>query len=214
MKNTITFTYNPYTYFHSYQNTLKNIRKWYTDESIYIYMDSFRNDLDKYKNVSDEYNCNFIVRDSQMYYINSFESTEVNLPKMMEWLRRIKYTCENANSEWIMLVEDDVLIKRKIQTWPSSDCGKNKHDDGFLGGGSIFRREVYIKAYESIGEAGLEKLIRENHLFSWAGDMTLKALFGSIGASSEKWVELAEPSYFDNTDHAVFHRYKELHRLG
>lgn len=212
--NKISFMYNPYTYFHSYKNTLENIRKWYTHEDVFIYMDSFRDDLNKYKTISDEGNCNFVVRENKMYYINRSDSMDVNLPKMIEWLSRIKDTCENTTSDWIMLVEDDVLIKRKIQKWPLSDCGKNRHDVGFLGGGSVFKREKYIQAYEKLGNVRLEKLVMHKKDCSWAGDMALKYLFEKIGATSEKWVELAEPSYFDKTDHAVFHGYKELHKLG
>lgn len=214
MENTIAFTYNPYTYYHSYKNTLENIRKWYSDEDVFIYMDSFRDDLDKYKSISDSYNCNFIVREKEMYFINRSDSIDTNLPKMMEWLYRIKYTCENTSSDWIMLVEDDVLIKRKIEKWPSTDCGINRHDVSFLGGGSIFKRYKYIEAYDAIGVNNIENIIQQIHLISWAGDMMLKVLFNNINATAEKWIELAEPEYFDNTDHAVFHGYKELHKLS
>jgi hypothetical protein len=213
MENTITFTYNPYTYFHSYKNVLENIRKWYSESDIFIYMDSFRDDLDNYKKVSDDYNCNFIVRRDEMYYINGHDPTHINLPKMMEWLNRLKYTCENTNSEWIMLVEDDVVVKRKIQRWPVSDVGTNRNNFR-PGGGSIFKREVFLKIYENLGESGLEKIIRQQHTYSWAGDTLIERIFKDANVSNEKWIELAEPGYYDNTNHAVFHGYKDIHKLG
>jgi hypothetical protein len=214
MENTIAFTYNPYTYYHSYKNVLDNIRKWYINEDIFIYMDSFRDDLGKYKSISDEYNCNFIVRENKMYYINRNESININFPKMIEWLSRLKYTCNNTNSNWIMLVEDDVLIRRKIERWPSTDCGKNRENIGFLGGGSIFKRLTFLKIFEKFTESDFINIMNTDRVSSWAGDVMLKHLFTGINASSEKWVDLAEPNYFDKTDYAVFHGYKELHKLG
>jgi hypothetical protein len=210
MEPTITFTYNPYTYFHSYKNVLENIRKWYSDSDIFIYMDSFRDDLNKYKKVSDDYNCNFIIRWDEMYYINRHDPTHINLPKMMEWLNRLKYTCENTNSEWIMLVEDDVLLKREIQRWPVSDVGTNRQ---FLrvGGGSVFKRNVFL---DSLKKVDVSNIIKTTPNASWAGDVLLEHIFRNNNIKHEKWVELAEPDYFDKTDHAVFHGYKDLHKLG
>ena len=44
----ICFNYNPYVYYESYKNVLNNVRTYYPDSDIFIYMDSFRNDLQKY----------------------------------------------------------------------------------------------------------------------------------------------------------------------
>lgn len=214
MKNRIAFFYNPQKYFHSYENTLQNLRIHYPESDVYIFLDSNRDDIEKYKNISDKFNCKFEIRDREVFFIDRNDSTEINKPKMVEWVERIKYVCEKADSEWIMLLEDDVLIKRKILLWPKSDCGKNREAAGFLGGGSIFKRKKFLEIFNIIYITDIEKIVEKYHICSWAGDMLLKFLFAIVNASNEKWVELAEPGYNDNGDHAVFHGYKDLHKLG
>lgn len=44
-------------------------------------------------------------------------------------------------------------------------------------------------------------------------DNMSNALFLAL-ATFEEWSELAEPGCRDHTDHAVYHGYKELHKLG
>lgn len=210
MENTISFTYNPYIYFESYKNVIQNIRKWYPNSDIFIYMDSFRDDLDKYREISDEYNCKYIVRDKTMYFIDRKDSIDVNTPKMLEWLDRIENSCISTNSKWIMLVEDDVLIKRKIINWPNSDVG---HSRNYFrpGGGSIFKKESFL---DSIKKVDTLSILKKFSHANWAGDVLLEHIFKNNNITHEKWIELAEPNWHDKTDHAVFHGYKELHKLG
>lgn len=113
-----------------------------------------------------------------------------------------------------MLLEDDVYIRKMIENFPKSDCGKNRHDHGFLGGGSILKREAFVKIYEAETEDGLRTIIEGNHMFSWAGDDLKRHLFRAHGYSEEKWLELGEPGYFDGDSCSVFHKYKDLHNLG
>ena len=46
MENTITFNYMPYIYFESYKNVLNNVREYYPTADIFIYIDSFRVDIE------------------------------------------------------------------------------------------------------------------------------------------------------------------------
>jgi len=209
MENTITFTYNPYFYFQSFNNVLENLRKYYPTEEVYIYFDGDRTDLEKYVKVANDYKCNIQITQNNMGYLKRTDSLEVNHPKMKEWIRRLIETCSRSKSKWIMLLEDDVLIKRKILQWPNSHCGLNRDGIGFLGGGSIFQREKFLQAISNID---IDRFIkhRNNH---WAGDLLLGFIFLESDATYEKWVELAEPGYYDSEDHAVFHGYKDLHNL-
>jgi hypothetical protein len=54
MKDTIAFTYNPYLYFESYKNVLENLRKHYKDSDVFIYFDSNREDVEKYKSITND----------------------------------------------------------------------------------------------------------------------------------------------------------------
>jgi hypothetical protein len=209
----ISFNFQDTHYFESFKNCIVNVRKHYEHEIIDVFLDDNNPRIDKYNQFCEQYNCNVYFRERHMGFIYREDDIQTNLPKMLESHYRIYQTCKNSNEEWIMLLEDDVLIKRKIKYWPSADCGTNR--EWFkVGGGGILRRKKYIEIYEDLGESGFTEIINKNHLFSWAGDALKQTIYSKYNASSEKWVELAEPNYYDNTDHAVFHGYKELHKLG
>lgn len=210
MENTIAFIYNPYTYFESYKNVLHNVRKHYEDSDIFIYMDSFRNDLQKYVDVSAKHNCNLTIRQNKMFFIDRNDSIEINLPKMIEWIERLKITCENTNADWILLLEDDVIVKRKVLQFPKVECGTNR-EYFRTGGGSIIKREILLNCIKNTDIPTTIKAIPNT---DWAGDLLLEHIFRNNDVKYEKWIELAEPGYYDNTDHAIYHRYKELHKLG
>ena len=208
LENTVAFNYTPYIHFESYKNVLKTVREHQPNSDVFIYLDSIRTDIQQYSDVASSNNCNLIVRQDTMSYIRRDESTEVNEPKITEWLMRIKHTCENTDATWVLLLEDDVILKRAIEHWPTADCGKNMDQIGFLGGGSIFRRKVFLDCLE---KSDVPAIIKDNHTASWAGDHLLSHIFIPHGATEEKWIELAEPNYYDRGPHAVYHGYKDLH---
>lgn len=210
MENTIAFTYNPYTYFESYKNVLGNLRKHYETSDVFIYFDSNRDDIKKYESIANDYKCFFIIRENPLGYINRNEPHHINKPKMIEWFDRIINTANTTKSKWILNLEDDVLIKRKILIFPNSDIGTCRF---YLrpGGGSIFNRNKFLESIKNINVANKIDTI---HNANWAGDILLENIFKDSNATFEEWVELAEPNYRDNTEHAVFHGYKELHKLG
>jgi len=208
--NSILFFYNPYKYLKSFDNVLYNVRIHYPTSDIDVYFDSFREDLQPYIEVAKNYKCNFNIRSNMLYYIHRNDPFKINQSKMLEWVERLRISCENSTAKWVLLLEDDVLIKRAICNFPDSDCGTNRKDIGFTGGGSIFKREKFL---ESLLKCNLENIIESVHNASWAGDVLLKSIFLLNSCSYEKWVELAEPNYFDDIDHAIYHGYKDLHEL-
>lgn len=205
--STVAFHYNPRSFLKSYAHVLKNVKEYYSDSEIFVYLDNNRADLIPYIELALDYRCIVSVRNKYMYYIDRNEHIEVNYPKMKEWINRLRMTCEEATAEWIMLLEDDVVVKRRVKHWPTADCGKNRHDIGFLGGGSVFRREVFL---ECLKKTDVADLILKDSTASWAGDFLLSLIFRNQNCTEEKWVELAEPGYWDDKDHAVFHGYKDL----
>jgi hypothetical protein len=209
MQDSITFIYNPYTYFESYKNVLYNVRKHYKDSEIFIYFDSNRDDIEKYKTIANDYNCIFIVREISMGYINRNDSHTINKPKITEWVNRIIDTSKITNSKWILNLEDDVLIKRKILNFPQANVGTCR--SYFRpGGGSIFDKNKFL---ESINNTNISNLIDTIPAANWAGDGLLENIFKKNGATFEEWTELAERNYKDNIDHAIYHGYKDLHKL-
>lgn len=210
----ITFVLPHTIYFNSAKHCIESVRNVYTDYPIDLYLDPSDTRAADYRKLCQDYNCNFIIGTRTQGYINKNDSIETNLPKMLESHFRLYNSCKLYESEWVLILEDDVFLKKEITRFPAADCGKNREDVGFLGGGSIFKRDAYIKIYENVKETGLTELIKQNHLFSWAGDVLKKHLFTVHGYTNEKWVELAEPGYWDDTDYSVFHGYKALHKLG
>ena len=182
-------------------------------ELIDFYIDHNSDQIENYKKVCEEYNVELTIRSRAQNGINRKNSMEQNLPKMLESQYRIYQTCLKTNSEWVMTLEDDVLIKRKIKNWPNSDCGINREYLKVGGGGCIIKKDKYIKMYEYFEGEKLINLIKSNHTYSWAGDELKGRMWSECGFSYEKWIELAEPEYYDNTDHAVFHGYKDLYNI-
>jgi hypothetical protein len=79
MENTITFNYMPYIHFEAYKFVLDNLRKHYPTSDVFIYFDLFRDDSEKYKEVANEYNCKFIIKDTAVFYTNREDSFEINI---------------------------------------------------------------------------------------------------------------------------------------
>jgi hypothetical protein len=210
MENTITFNYMPYIYFESYKNVLNNVREYYPTADIFIYMDSFRDDIEKYRKISDEHKCKLIIRDNHIFYTNREDSLEINKPKLIEVFDRIKYTCENTYSEWLMILEDDVLIKKQIENWPKADVGTCR-DYRRPGGGSVFKRNTFLN---SLAVADVTDIITTTPDANWAADVVLENIFLRNAATFEEWKELAEPNYRDKHPHSVYHGYKDLYKLG
>jgi hypothetical protein len=129
----------PYIHFDAYKFVLENLRQHYPDSDVFIYFDSFREDAEKYKHVALEYNCNFILCDNTVFYTDVNDSFDVNSKKMIEIYDRISNTCNNSKSDWILIVEDDVYIKKQIEKFPNADVGTSRYYFR-PGGGSIFKR--------------------------------------------------------------------------
>lgn len=210
MDNTITFTYNPYFYFESYKNVLTNLRKHYETSDVFIYFDSNRDDIKKYESIANDYKCFFIIRKTPLGYINRSEPHDINKPKMIEWFDRITHTANTTKSKWILNLEDDVIVKRKILNFPEANVGTCRNYFR-PGGGSIFNKDKFL---ESIKDVNISTMIDIIPNASWAGDILLENVFKRNESTFEEWFELAEPEYRDDTDHAIYHGYKDLHKLG
>jgi hypothetical protein len=210
----IAFNFQHTQYFNSAKHCISSIRKFYDDLPIDLYYDMTTPRINDYEKMADDYNCNFIFRDRVQGFMDRKHHIEDNIDKMLESHYRLYDTCRRYTHDWVILLEDDVYLRKRIEKFPNADCGKNRHDCGFLGGGSILNREAFLKIYEAETEDGLRKIIEESHMFSWAGDALKRHLFHKHGFSDEKWLELGEPGYFDGESCSVFHGYKDLHKLG
>ena len=214
--NSITFRYSTYTYKFSFLNTISNVRAFYPNEKIFVYLDDNRKDLDFYKIISEKYNVNLVLTEGHSTYIDKNDSFEINYPKCLERFSRILHCAENSNTTWMITLEDDVQFRRKIHTFPNTDFGTNRELVGFTGGGSIMKNSVVRKFLHKITPDELYELhYKYRNSIYWATDAMLKIVFiDKYKCTSEKWIELAEPEYYDDRDYAIFHGCKKLHKLG
>jgi hypothetical protein len=83
---------------------VENIRKHYPDTYYRLASDA----ADDLSNIALINNCDYKYYNTKLGY-PSYDST-----KVLEWLERFKYACENCNTTHIMMVEDDVWIKKPI----------------------------------------------------------------------------------------------------
>jgi hypothetical protein len=214
MENSIAFRYNPVKYKFSFLDVIVNVRAHYKTEDIFIYLDDNRDDLDFYQTIGNRYNLKIILREIHRTFIDRKDAFEVNLPKIAESVNRLYHTCVNTDAKWIINLEDDVHIKQKIKHFPTTDVGTNREHIGFVGGGGILLRTKFIEVYETLSDEQMTHLFTKNKDYIWATDAIMRCMYSMVGFTSEKWIELAEPGYYDNRDHAVFHGNKDLHKLG
>lgn len=207
MENTVTFNYMPYIHYDAYKYALDNLRKHYPLSDVFIYFDEFRDDIEKYQKVAEEYFCKFFVREQKVFYNSRHDSLDINIPKIIEVYDRIKYTCNSTESKWILIMEDDVLIKKPIQNWPSADVGTCRYYHR-PGGGSVFNREKFL---HSLAKADIVDIMKSVDNAYYAADVVLEHIFRRNNATFEEWPELAEPNYRDTSVHSVYHGYKDLY---
>ncbi len=218
----ITFIFIESRYYKAGEYCLSKVRESYPNAKIDFYIDYNQIKLEDYKKFRKKFNCNFIVRKTVVGGLNQNNSLKENLPKMIEIFDRIYQTCINSKDEWVLILEDDVLIKQSIKIFPTKEGGHSAAARGF-GGGSIFKRKKFIDVYDSIRNDSLEAIIRTEHHYSWAGDGLLYMLFNMDSPGCcEVWNDHYDLPYdvsdniislIKNTDYAVYHNYKELYNI-
>ena len=134
----------------------------------------------------------------------------------LEYLKRIYRHCLTVASDYVVILEEDVITHRRIKRFPLTDCGGprfnnladplnrylqeiNNTTDNYgyaMCGGSIFDREVYIKCYEK-QNLDLDFLRSLDKRIVQYSDVVLTVIFLVNGYSYGIWEEVSE------TNHAV-----------
>jgi hypothetical protein len=143
-----------------------NIRKYYPDAYYFLASDA----ADDLKEIADLNNCEYCYYDTKVGY------PSYDLEKLLLWFERFKYACSKCETTHIMMMEDDVWIKKSITVeddWELAGqnvtvgniipeniidsitefSGKkpNKNQYGF-GGGSIFKVSTFLENYNNVIE--------------------------------------------------------------
>jgi len=103
---------------------LQQLRKIYPDIPIALYEDG----SDILKSVADEFNC--VYKKNQEHLGKNFIDSGkpvIDLNSNLNWLSRIYEACTKTlkNVDWVILYEDDLWCKRKIERLPKFDLSGN-----------------------------------------------------------------------------------------
>jgi hypothetical protein len=129
----------------------------------------------------------------------------------LEYLKRIYEHCLGVRSDYVILLEEDVITCRRIARFPTTDCagprfnpladGLNRYlqkinntteDYGYaMCGGAIFNRQIYIDCYEQ-HNFDLDVLKTLEPRIIQYSDIPLTVIFLVNGHSYGVWDEVSE----------------------
>ena len=184
--------------------TLATFRKVYPTEAITLVSDC-GDDFSKFASYFDLY-----------YYRSEKRAVPGKLGEHGAWefLRRINEHCLRVSSDYVVLLEEDVVTHRRVRHFPATDCGgprfnrladpMNRHlqrlhgttrDFGYvMCGGSIFRRAAFIASYEK-QNLDLEFLSTLDERVVINMDVVLTVIFLINGYTSGVWEEVSETKH-------------------
>lgn len=86
--------------------TLENFRKIYPDSNIFLVSDKG----DNLAEVANKYNCKYLHAETN----TGIESIGFTKEQSFEWLKRFKQSFDYAKNEYLIYLEDDVLVRGEI----------------------------------------------------------------------------------------------------
>jgi len=218
-------------FYHCYKDVpktalvLEHFRKIYPSAPVRLVSDGG----DNFAEVSVRFGCDYRHEKLNIGY-------PVNIPRpmMYEWMRRFLGACEWGSGRWVLLLEDDVLVRSRIKEppYPMSGAYHRQHKwvfEGKLGervfgknpnlvnygwgggGGTLFDRAVAI---ESISRF----MAHEDHDKIWrtlglnGTDLWLTIMFMLAGLQygpNPDLVECNKNKRWKETDCALVHQWKE-----
>jgi hypothetical protein len=206
---------------------IENFRKHFSTQKVKL----ISNNENDYTDFIKEYNIDFEFSTRNLLPKGRFDSID----SCYEWLKRINNTCVSYDTEWIIIFEPDVLTKDSNITFPEEDSAglicwpwynglhnllssinnRNKNIGYGMCGGAIFKRQVFIDAYNKINEFDLEYLSQLDDRIIIAGDCLINCFLQYFGATYGLWDKLEDMTYpgwveADNT--CFIHGYKNLYK--
>lgn len=217
---------------------LENFRKYYPNAPIRMVSDNGED----FSDLAEKYSCVFNFEDMNILpkgiLAGHPNSGVTNIQPLggYVWLRRLYDTCKLFDTDWIVIMEDDVLTKGVVFTFPETDSGgviawqfqpellkflvsknsKNKVWGYGLCGGTVINRSFFVEAYENnISTFDLELIGKmDNRTYGWS-DILLTVFILYSGGTYSVWggVEDVTLSSSRNSNsvfqHAVKHMYVE-----
>lgn len=210
MNNTISAHYQTWKNKKNVELVLSTFREHYKDSPIRMVSDAG----DDFSDLAEKYNCIFDYEEENIYPKAIFAGHSIweNPPSFYGskiWLKRLYDTCVYFDTDWVILLEDDVFTVNKIKNFPSYDAAgsvriiefkqplinylmsrntKNKLWGFNLSGGCIINRKFYIEAYENhINDFDVKFMSNlDDRIGGWS-DVLLNAFIIFSGGNVGKW---------------------------
>lgn len=132
-----------------------------------------------------------------------------------EYINRIYNHCKSCNSEFVVILEDDVVTYKTITKYPLTSCAgprtnsyeptlvdflqkkfNNKINYGYgMSGGSIFKSEDFLKSYENFSNLEFFSLLDKR--IPYYSDVGLTLLFQLSGYHYSEWQDVSEKFHND-----------------
>ncbi len=237
MHPTVGFYYNCYKNPFATENILKQLRKIYPIEPVYLLSDNG----DDFSDIANKYNCFY-----KYSPINILGGRIINGKKHMcftdetcakAYINEIRTAIDFCKTDYIVLLEDDVFVHNRIQYFPQHAGGdinignkfrdvvhdfkpikiqypEMKIDYWNLGGGSILHCRTILECFE---KTSFEEIRRFDYLCKtpfelWhTNDILLNYVLMINGKTSEKWTN----TWASMISHPDKRFYKEInHEIG
>jgi hypothetical protein len=213
---------------------IKNFRKFHPNNPYFLYSD---NGLD-FSDIAKKYNCNYEFCEERIGYDKCFG---FGIDGSFKWLERFYRACLAVDCEYIIMMEDDILIQNYIK-FPENievsghnsfsnkipkeflDYLSQKYSVKFLddwygsGGGTIFKVVTFIENYDRIIQIFQEELAnaisqKTNGNMGWVDNfMTLYYLLcGKKQTPNPFLTEITKNPNWNDKNFSIVHQYKEYY---
>jgi hypothetical protein len=204
---------------------ISTFREFHEDAFITIVADEVC-DFSSYRQ---KYNVNIVYSD-----IKCDPRGNLTFTTFQEYLRRIYNHCLSCESEFVLILEDDVVTYKQISLFPKTSCAgprinlyrrplitflqqkfNTTIDYGYgMSGGSIFKRNDFIKSYEQ--NINFEYFSLFDDRIPYYSDVGLTLLFQLSGYEYSEWEDVSEKFHKDTNqriyrDAAIDHNDKRLY---
>lgn len=215
------------------ENAIKNFRYFYPKNPYFLFSD---NGLD-FSDIAKEYNCFYEYCDYRIGYDKCFGFGKVG---SQEWLKRFNKACLTLNTDYIIMMEDDVLIQNELVIenniefsgfniptnkfpkefieYMSSKYSAVFHNDWYgTGGGSIFKTSTFIENYERVSTIFKNEydyiIDNLNVNFGWVDNFmtTFYYMCNKEHTLNPHLTEVTKNPNWQNPYFAIVHQYKEFY---
>jgi len=218
---------------------IRSFREFYPTENYFLISDGG----DDFSDIAAEFKCHYYHDPINLGYRDHTHSSGIygmTKDEVLLWLSRFRLACELNSTKYILMMEDDVLIRGKIEMPEDTQFSgfglpgnkfqpefinylKSKYDVKFnvdyygTGGGSIFNAETFLKNYDKVTQ-----------IFRSEFDFIKNNLCGNLG-----WVDVWMPVYYflsgkeytqnpnlteiphnpawESGNHSIVHQYKKFY---